>query len=307
MSLAVQAAASSVFDNDSTSTCAGAQTNLTGLTINGATPATQNVTITGTSLSTGSGTTVSLGSTLSVTGAQTFIGNTDLRGTLFDSTGNLTIGDNVDLTGTLAITGAQTISGTLGVTGLTSTNGIANTGNIGTGTLSTTGLATLNSASVTNNATVGGTLGVTGQANLNGGANVSQNLTVAPASSVNMGGNRVRNVGTPLAPSDAATKAYVDGFLGQQTTELNNRINQAFQRIDENTEGIAVAMAMGGIALPNTKAFAISANLGFYDGKQAIGTQAAVRVNDTFALTGGFGAGLEEGKVGGRVGFMAAW
>ena len=79
---------------------------------------------------------------------------------------------------------------------------------------------------------------------------------------------------------------------------LNNRINDAFRKIDGNTEGIAVAMAMGGLALPDSKAFAMSANVGFYDGKQALSTQAAMRLNNTFALTGGVGVGFGEGKSG---------
>jgi hypothetical protein len=226
---------------------------------------------------------------------------------------------------------------TLSVGGATTTNGITNTGNVGTGTLSTTGLATLNSVGVINNATVGGTLGVTGNtslstlstsgaatlnsvgvtngatvggtldvagvANLNGGATISNNLTVAPATTVNMGGNRVQNVGAPVAESDAATKGYVDQSLSVTTAQ----ISQAFKKIDENTEGIAVAIAMGGLVLPDTKAFAISVNVGFYDGKQAIATQAAIRLGKTFALTGGVGIGLDGGEMGQRVGIMAAW
>ena len=54
--------------NGPASTCTGAQTNITGMTFNGATPATQNVTITGTGITTGSAASVSVGSTLSVTG-----------------------------------------------------------------------------------------------------------------------------------------------------------------------------------------------------------------------------------------------
>jgi hypothetical protein len=49
------------------------------------------------------------------------------------------------------------------IIGLTSTNVFTITGIVGYCTLSTSSVATLNSAAVTNNATVGGTLGVTGQ------------------------------------------------------------------------------------------------------------------------------------------------
>jgi hypothetical protein len=87
----------------------------------------------------------------------------------------------------------------------------------------------------------------------------------------------------------------------------NAQISQAFKKIDENTEGIAVAVAMGGLSLPDTKVFAISTNMGFYDGKQALAVQGAIRLNKALALTGGVGMGLEGGEMGGRVGMMAAW
>jgi len=125
-----------------------------------------------------------------------------------------------------------------------------------------------------------------------------------------MGGNRVQNVGTPVAATDAATKGYVDAFAGTTSEALNalsGQVNRAFKEIDENTEGIAVAIAMGGLSLPDTKAFALSANMGFYDGKQAVAAQGAIRLDKTFALTGGVGIGLEGGELGGRAGIMAAW
>ncbi len=111
-----------------------------------------------------------------------------------------------------------------------------------------------------------------------------------------MGDNIVHDVAGPVVGTDAANKAYVDAGL-----------NEAFKKIDDNTEGIAVAIALGGIALPQGKNFAVAANLGFYDGKEAIAAQTAIRLDQTFTLNGGVGAGFENNKVGGRVGVMAAW
>lgn len=84
--------------------------------------------------------------------------------------GDLTV-PNLDVTNDLDVDGIANldntdIDGTLDVAGATTTAGITNTGNIGTTTLSTSGAATLDSASITNNATVGGTLGVTGTSTL---------------------------------------------------------------------------------------------------------------------------------------------
>jgi hypothetical protein len=170
------------------------------------------------------------------------------------------------------------------VTGATTTNGITNSGNVTTDTLTTTG-----------NATVGGAL------NANGG------LTVDSGKAVSMGGNVVHDVATPVAATDAANKAYVDSLAGETQTELGTvqaGLNDAFKKIDENTQGIAIAMAMGGLSLPSGKNFAVGADLGFYQDKQAAAAQFAARVNDAISLGTGLNGG---GQVGGRVGISAAF
>ncbi len=116
---------------------------------------------TATTFSTGTGN-VSLNGNTAVTGSNTFTvgtGATSLGGTL-GVTGNVSVNTNkftID-----ASTGNTVIGGTLTVTGNTSLS-----------TLNTSGLATLNSASVTNNETVGGALTVTGVSTFNGGATVA--------------------------------------------------------------------------------------------------------------------------------------
>jgi hypothetical protein len=99
----------------------------------------------------------------------------------------------------------------------------------------------------------------------------------------------------------------VDSFLGASNAALTERINAAFEEIDRNSEGIAVAIAMGGLALPSGKDFAVGANLGFYDDKQAVAAQTAIRLDDNVQLNAGVGVGFDHNKVGGRVGIMAAW
>jgi YadA-like membrane anchor domain len=235
-----------------------------------------------------------------------------VQGATLTSTGATNVG------GTLTVNGVANLNGGVAITGTTTVDDLTvnNNATVG-GMLDVTGVANLNGgAEVTGFVNVHSTLSIdgpaiiTGQSNLNGGANVSNHLTVAAASTVDMGGNRVQNVGAPVAATDAATKGYVDSYIGTSSREfdaLNSEVNHAFQKIDENTEGIAVAMAMGGLTLPDSKAFALSANMGFYDDKQALAAQAAIRLNRTFALTGGVGLGFDQGKVGGRVGVMAAW
>ena len=126
---------------------------------------------------------------------------------------------------------------------------------------------------------------------------------VASGAPVDMGGNRVRNIGAPVEATDAANKAYVDNaFAG-----MGEGLNDAFRRIDEANEGVALAIAMGGLVMPAGKDFAIGANWGFYEDRQAIAAQAALRLDDTLTLNAGVGLGLDSNTVGGRVGFVAAW
>ncbi|MEQ8869911.1 MAG: hypothetical protein RIC92_14355, partial [Roseovarius sp.] len=86
------------------------------------------------------------------------------------------------------------------MTGATTTAGITNTGNIGTGTLSTTGAATLNSAGVTNNLTVGGTLGL---------------ATGTTVNDISIDGTLVDNSDNSI-PTEQAVKTYVDAQVGNQ-------------------------------------------------------------------------------------------
>jgi len=97
-----------------------------------------------------------------------------------------------------AVNAAETVGTTLGVTGVTTTNGITNTGNVGTGTLSSTGLATLNSASVTT------TLGVTGVTTTNGITNTG-----------NVGTGTLSSTG--LATLNSASVTTTLGVTGQTT------------------------------------------------------------------------------------------
>jgi len=183
----------------------------------------------------------------------------------------------------------------------------------GVATFSNTSATTL---SVTGNAAVGGTLTVSKsstfgeEATFVGGVTVHNHLQVGENTKVDMGGNRVQNVALPIAGTDAANKDYVDAGLGAAYIGISdafNKLNDAFKKIDENSEGIAVAIALGGIALPQGKNFALAGNVGVYDDKQAAAAQAAIRVNETLTLNAGVGVGFDNGQVGGRVGFMAAW
>ncbi|MEM9029071.1 MAG: hypothetical protein AAGC70_11945 [Pseudomonadota bacterium] len=107
---------------------------------------------------------------------------------------------------------------------------------------------------------------------------------------------RVTNVGTPIKDYDAANKKYVD-----------SEVNKALKEIDENREGIAVAMAMSGLVLPAGRDYAVAVNWGHWDGKSALAGQTALKLNNTFTFIGAVGVGTDSGKAGGRLGFVASW
>jgi hypothetical protein len=112
--------------------------------------------------------------------------------------------------------------------------------------------------------------------------------------------------GGNLASDGGATQAAI-AMNAAAINELRGDVNRAFRRLDDQAEGIALAMAMGGLFMPSDKTFAISANMGFFDGKQAVAAQGAVRLDNVWVLQGGIGVGVDGGNVGGRIGISAAW
>lgn len=70
-----------------------------------------------------------------------------------------------------------------------------------------------------------------------------------------------------------------------------------------------MAMALGGVYLPEHQTVALHANLGFYNGAQAFAIQGVGRINETFTVNGGvaFDASGRGNGVGGRVGVSAGW
>jgi len=104
-----------------------------------------------------------------------------------------------------------------------------------------------------------------------------------------LGGRRLTNIAPGSASNDAAT-------VGQ--------VNQSAKRA---YSGIATAMAMGGIAVPDTKLYAVSANLGAYRGEAALAGGVALRLTDNTTVNGSLGVGVTRGDLGGRVGVTFAW
>ena len=128
----------------------------------------------------------------------------------------------------------------------------------------------------------------------NVGTTNTGNLHVAPGGTVDMGGNRVENVGTPIAATDATNKAYVDKGL-----------NKAY-------EGTAIALAISQPVFLPGQTFAVRGGWGDFEGQNAFGVSAAGVVahnvfgyGSTVSLDAGIGAGNSSvaGKAGVTVGF----
>jgi hypothetical protein len=116
---------------------------------------------------------------------------------------------------------------------ITQSGGTASFGNTSVGTLGTSGLATLHSASVTNNASVGGTLTVTGVSNLNGGTSTSTldasgqstlaatDITGATnilgTTNINGSGNAVTNIGNSTGAGSATNVLGTLSVTGAST------------------------------------------------------------------------------------------
>jgi hypothetical protein len=188
------------------------------------------------------------------------------------NTGNISTG-TLSTTGSatlnsVGVTNNATVGGTLTVTGLSTFNGgVAVSGGITTDTLTATTsisaptvTATTVTATTVNTTTVNATTANATTANI-GTANVTTALQVAPGANVNMGGNRVMNIGAPTAATDAANRAYVDASVGNVGTQLNSlsdRVDQAIgsintriddlsHRSDKAFAGVAMAFAMAGV------------------------------------------------------------
>ena len=113
------------------------------------------------------------------------------------------------------------------------------------------------------------------------------------------------NLATLSAGSIASTASVT--ALDGRVTNLESNVKTLNYDVRKAFEGAAVAIAMGGSALPDNKKFAISANWGNFSGENAFGGVAQVRISNNFVANAAIGAGFARGGVGGRVGGTFAW
>ena len=142
-------------------------------------------------------------------------GTSYLKFTTTNSSEKVVVGKDMD-TGTVNVTSGNFLVGTdkLTVASGTGNTVIKGTANIQgaadlDSTLNVDGDTTLNGGVTLGNAS-GDAITVTGTATFTPSADFDGGFTVAGSQTVDMGANRVTNIATPTASTDATTKAYVD-------------------------------------------------------------------------------------------------
>jgi trimeric autotransporter adhesin len=94
-----------------------------------------------------------------------------------------------------------------------------------------------------------------------------------------------------------------------------NTLQQGFNMLQENLqhglnqayEGTAVAIALSGSALPDTKRFAVTTNWGNFRGTNAMSFIAQARISDNIVANAAIASGFQYGGVGTRAGMTFAW
>ena len=237
--------------------------------------------------------------TLKVTGLSTTNGINN-TGAL-NQNGVATFTNGAAANGTTTIRGGYASLGTSGMGSITLDSTVDPMITVTNGTSTTqinNGNITTTNGSVATQ-TVNATVGNIGTANI--GTAYVNSLNVNPGGTVNMGGNQITNVGTPINGTDAANKAYVDSGLAA----ANNNITKAYQ-------GTAIALALSQPIFAPGQSWAVRAGWGGFEGENAGGISVAGIIGrdwfgagSTIAIDGGvgFADNVVAGKAGVTIGF----
>lgn len=111
-----------------------------------------------------------------------------------------------------------------------------------------------------------------------------------------------------------AAGAITTDALAADSVTFDKLAPQVRERIDENTEGVAIALALQNPDLVGHESFGLAVNWGGFEGSSALGVAATgvvgrdiIGVGDRLALSGGVGFGMEEHSIGGRIGAQLTW
>jgi hypothetical protein len=110
-----------------------------------------------------------------------------------------------------------------------------------------------------------------------------------------------------LVTTDAAGHLAATTITMPDISGLQSSVNVLQHQMRQSFEGTAIAISMGGTALPADKRFAISTNWGNFRGQNAASVVAQMRMTDYAVINLGVGAGFEQGGIGSRAGVTFAW
>jgi autotransporter adhesin len=111
----------------------------------------------------------------------------------------------------------------------------------------------------------------------------------------------------PRGDGGASPASAVAGRLASFENEVQSRLVQIDKRIDNNANGVAMAMALTGSSLPAGKKFAVAVNYGTFAGTSAIALSSHLRVSENAVVSGGLSYGVDQNLFGGRAGVQFAW
>ncbi len=102
--------------------------------------------------------------------------------------------------------------------------------------------------------------------------------------------------------------------INREIAGIDGRLDGAFNRIDQNEEGLAVSIALSDPDLFNGQKFALKGNWGTFEGSNALGftargllAQNLFGTNSQLTMSGGLGFGLDGDTMGGRVSTQIGW
>ena len=120
-------------------------------------------------------------------------------------------------------------------------------------------------------------------------------------------GTATQSVSFGSVGANQALMTDANGNIVGDGGALSNRLSGFDDDIDDNTAGVALALALDSPSVAPGQNFAMSGGVGTFGGEGAIALSFTARVNQNVQLNAGIGSGFRSNTVGGRAGFVIGW
>ena len=97
-----------------------------------------------------------------------------------------------------------------------------------------------------------------------------------------------------------------DGNLAVDTS-LSTSMASLRSQVEDNSEGIAMAMALDTPYVPPSATFAVSGGIATFEGYEAMAVSFGYRVNPNTQIDAGVTYGFDRNQTGARIGVTYAW